>query len=193
MRIAVANRKGGTAKTTSAMYLAAAATLRGVPARVYDADPQASATLWADMAEDSGDPLPFDVIPANARSLGRLDGRGCALIDAPSDGSALDAAMEAADLIVVPSSDSALDLQQAWLTLRTTDPRTPALVLLTRAERNTRAYMNAVAAMEEASTPRLAAVVLKRQAIKNSLGRRPAKLYEYAEAFSEIMGLGARA
>ncbi|WP_440200613.1 ParA family protein, partial [Bifidobacterium sp.] len=52
MRIAIANRKGGCAKTTSAVYLCMAAWMRGIPVRLYDADPQGSATLWYDLASD---------------------------------------------------------------------------------------------------------------------------------------------
>jgi Mrp family chromosome partitioning ATPase len=40
--------KGGVAKTTTCMFLGAAAVRRGVPARVVDADPQGAASSWAD-------------------------------------------------------------------------------------------------------------------------------------------------
>ncbi|MFM2045252.1 MAG: hypothetical protein RLY86_3828 [Pseudomonadota bacterium] len=45
--IALANQKGGVAKTTSTLNLAAAAVARGYKALVIDMDPQASASSWA--------------------------------------------------------------------------------------------------------------------------------------------------
>lgn len=40
MRIAIANAKGGVAKTTSSIYIASVIVSRGGRAVVYDADPQ---------------------------------------------------------------------------------------------------------------------------------------------------------
>lgn len=68
MRVALANAKGGVAKTTSCIYLAAVLARRGIEVAVYDADPQSSASLWAAAAEQAGDPLPFDVLPARPPS-----------------------------------------------------------------------------------------------------------------------------
>ena len=50
MRIAFAHTKGGVGKTTASIMLAAAVEKRGVPVVVYDADPQASASRWAEVA-----------------------------------------------------------------------------------------------------------------------------------------------
>ena len=72
MRIAIANAKGGVAKTTSSIYIASVIVSRGGRAVVYDADPQSSASLWAAAAEQTADPLTFDVLPANQATLGVL-------------------------------------------------------------------------------------------------------------------------
>lgn len=69
MRIAIANAKGGVAKTTSSIYIASVIVSRGGRAVVYDADPQSSASLWAAAAEQTADPLTFDVLPANQATL----------------------------------------------------------------------------------------------------------------------------
>ena len=58
MIVTIANAKGGVAKTTSAIYLACAYARRfDEEAVILDADPQSSASLWRDMAEDQGEPL----------------------------------------------------------------------------------------------------------------------------------------
>lgn len=72
MRIAIANAKGGVAKTTSSIYIASVIVSRGGRAVVYDADPQSSASLWASAAEQTAGPLTFDVLPANQATLRQL-------------------------------------------------------------------------------------------------------------------------
>lgn len=74
MIVTTANAKGGVAKTTSAIYLAAAYARRFEEgATVLDADPQSSASLWRDMAEVNGGwPAGTDVMPANLSTLQRL-------------------------------------------------------------------------------------------------------------------------
>lgn len=87
MRIAIANAKGGVAKTTSSIYIASVIVSRGGRAVVYDADPQSSASLWASAAEQTAGPLTFDVLPANQATLRQLaagsDPDEWAIIDAP--------------------------------------------------------------------------------------------------------------
>ncbi len=121
IRIAIANAKGGVAKTTSSIYIASVIVSRGGRAVVYDADPQSSASLWAAAAEQTADPLTFDVLPANQATLRQLaagaDPDEWAIIDAPPQGPTLDMAIKAADFVIVPASDSPMDLQQAWSTL----------------------------------------------------------------------------
>lgn len=189
MKITIANAKGGVAKTTTAIYLAAAATMRGLDARVLDADPQSSASLWADLADDNRDPLPFDVAPANLSTLGRLRpeaGEWC-FVDAPPSGRVLEKAIEVADFVIVPTSDSPIDLQQAWATLQAVDGKVPAAALLVRAEIGTTAFKDTMAALENNDTPRFEAVVHKRQEIKKSLGWNPTKLYEYGDVLTELI------
>ncbi|WP_157053145.1 ParA family protein, partial [Kocuria salsicia] len=66
--IAITNAKGGVAKTTTAIHLAAALE-RNVSVSVWDSDPQGSACEWAASTAEDGRPLPFDVIPANVATL----------------------------------------------------------------------------------------------------------------------------
>ena len=66
--IAVINYKGGTGKTTSAVFLAHALKERGIEPMLIDADPQASALEWN---EDAPEPFPFPVIGLPSRELHR--------------------------------------------------------------------------------------------------------------------------
>ena len=110
MIVTVANAKGGVAKTTTAVYLCAAHGLAvddPGDALLLDADVQASASLWRDMADEHGG-LGFDVVAANLSTLRRLRGstaardHGLAVVDAPPQGPVLEAAVRTADFVVVP-------------------------------------------------------------------------------------------
>jgi chromosome partitioning protein len=68
--IAVVNQKGGTAKTTTAVHLAAALGERGVSTLLVDLDPQASASAWLS-AEPGGDGL-LDALTNDTASLADL-------------------------------------------------------------------------------------------------------------------------
>lgn len=198
MIITLANAKGGVAKTTSAMFLAAAWTRRFPDAhvRVLDADPQSSASLWMDMIIDQGGDFDRVAVEAanvstlrRARSCGQSAGvRDVVLVDAPPQGALLAQALEVADFVVIPASDTPLDVQQAWATAEVLPNGTPFAVLLVRAEPHTRAYRTTVEALDEQHTPRFDTTVLKRQEIKQAMGHVPQKLYEYAGVVGELVG-----
>jgi chromosome partitioning protein len=67
LSIGVLNRKAGTGKTTSAVWLAHAFAERG-PVLLVDADPAASALEWSDLAADEGG-FPFRVIGLPSKQL----------------------------------------------------------------------------------------------------------------------------
>src|SRR3954451_8115822 len=68
--LAVVNRKGGTSKTTTAVFLAHALHEQGRSVLLVDADPQASALSWSETAAAiGGEGFPFPVIALPTREL----------------------------------------------------------------------------------------------------------------------------
>jgi chromosome partitioning protein len=68
--LAVVNRKGGTSKTTTAVFLAHALHEQGRTVLLVDADPQASALNWSETAAAvGGEGFPFPVIALPTREL----------------------------------------------------------------------------------------------------------------------------
>ena len=118
MRIAVANLKGGTAKTTTAVYLA-----RYLGATVVDADPQGSATAWAKAVEqDSAAGQNRAFVPVvhlpDPKLAGRLPKASRLVVDcSPRDHRITDAAVALADLVVVPTATTSADMERTWATL----------------------------------------------------------------------------
>ena len=118
--VAIISQKGGAGKTTVAIHLAVVAEQRGFRAAVFDLDPQASATSWADKRIS---PTPT-VVPAQASRLPNLLEQAAAqsadlvLIDsAPNADSASLAAARVADLILIPCRPAAFDLDAIGTTL----------------------------------------------------------------------------
>jgi chromosome partitioning protein len=67
---AVVNRKGGTSKTTTAVFLAHALHEQGRTVLLVDADPQASALSWSETAAAVGGAgFPFPVIALPSREI----------------------------------------------------------------------------------------------------------------------------
>ncbi len=109
MIIGVTNIKGGVGKTTSSLAIATAAQRSGLSVTVVDTDPQGSATLWAQAAEDADDPLPFPVVSKNQAEIRRMrerrpdrDGE-LIVIDTPPNGAVVDEAIKTADFVVIPT------------------------------------------------------------------------------------------
>lgn len=118
--IAIISQKGGAGKTTAATHLAVAAELHNLKTAIFDLDPQASATSWADKRKD---PTPV-VVSAQAGRLSILLDQALAqsadlvIIDsAPNADSTSLAAARVADLILVPCRPAAFDLSAIGTTL----------------------------------------------------------------------------
>lgn len=140
MILTVAGLKGGTGKTTSAVFLAAAAHHLGLEVTLLDTDSQGTALTWAEAWDQ---PWPTYAMPSRnvRREAARLDGPDRAIIiDTPPAGRAvIEAAIAVADLVVVPCRPTNADLLQVGEVLAVAaDFDRPAVVLLTQTRLGTR-------------------------------------------------------
>ncbi len=112
--IAFVTQKGGTGKSSLAVSLAVAAQEGGAKAYILDLDQQGTAKNWFERREAAGPEVA--TIEANrvAVALTTLKKQGCNLviIDTPGvDSPATVAAMQAADLCVIPARPSIADIE----------------------------------------------------------------------------------
>jgi chromosome partitioning protein len=172
------------------MFLAAAAVRRGVPVRVVDADPQASASSWADRAAHLGMPLPFDVSAGTAADVRVLssDPGELLLVDSPpGTAAAIDAAVDVADLVIIPTGPRAADIDRVWPTLDITQHR-PTTILLTLVDVRKMEAVEMPCALAEANAPVLRSIVRSLTAIERAFGRGiPPHLGDYGDVFDELM------
>lgn len=188
MRVAFVHTKGGVGKTTSAMMVASAASRKGKKVTVYDTDPQGSASRWAEIAQQRNDPLPFDVryLTANElRALERSDGEFQIVDTPPGVADAIQAAIDTADLIVIPSGASPMDIDRVWPTLDAVGGH-PTGVLLTGVLMHTRFYSEARQLLEDQGVATFYNAVPQREEIKAAFGTSPSRFHGYDDVYQEI-------
>lgn len=186
--IALFNSKGGTGKTTATLFLSTSLERSGRSVEVWDADPQGSASDWLGLAAEDG-PIPFSHRAiSDPRALRRQ--RAAAdyvLIDSPpGDVAVQNAVLGRADMVIVPTAPSLVDLQRVWTTLDVlTEAALPAVVLLTQVNTRTRTYRAAREALAE--TPTFQTAVGARETYKTQAGTIPAELGEFDDVAAELL------
>ena len=194
MIISLLNLKGGVGKTTSCIALATAAARDGKDVIVLDADPQGSATFWADNADDNDRSLPFEVNAANPATIKRAakkfqgNSEKWAFIDCPPNGTILDAAQEASDLVIIPTGTGNADLVKTAETVRPMEANDKLYaVLLTRVLTNTNGFKVAQENLENGSISFFDAAIRQKEDLKGYFGLPfGSSLYGYEDVYSEI-------
>ena len=138
MNIIVTSLKGGVGKSTTSIYLAAAAVERGYdPVTLIDADPQASSAEWLELW-----PLPgIDVIEApSERTATRAIERasGMVIVDTPPGNErATQAAVALANAVVIPTRAGGVEYSRVSATLELIPPSKPRGVVICAARLGT--------------------------------------------------------
>jgi chromosome partitioning protein len=197
VRITVGNLKGGSAKTTTSVYLALALCRRGRTLLV-DADPdQSSALRWSQLAGASW-PDDCTVTPAASRrlypTLERLaHGYQHLVIDTgPKNPLMLRQAMAFADQLVVPVAPRPLDLAEIPKTFAlaaevATTSRLLSSVLLVQVRSGTRSAGDTRELLGgELGMPVLDAQTPLRESFALAYGTAPTNLAEYADVLDEL-------
>ncbi len=144
VRIAVANVKGGAGKSTSVIYLAAAAAESG-PVVVVDADPQGSAGEW--LAEQPIAGVTWVTAPSE-RAVTRAvaAGAGTVIVDTPPGSERIvRAALRSVDTVVVPTRAGSLEVMRVRATVAMIPAGVRHGLVITAARTRTRDYRETLA------------------------------------------------
>lgn len=190
--VSVINLKGGTGKTTSAIYMATALADKNCPVIIIDADSEQSALNWS---LDSG--FDFEVVPAEKDRLGRqakayaAEGKTVIIDCAPNNRDSLFSAALASDVIVVPVAPTGQDVNRLGptleLLLQVEESRKADLVyiLVTKWDRRRTLAKEFIEVFR--AYPLLNSKVSNRVIYQKEFGRVPNYLREYENVIEEVM------
>ncbi|WP_420608248.1 ParA family partition ATPase [Novosphingopyxis sp.] len=194
--VAIISQKGGAGKTTLALHLAAAAVDDGRVALIVDTDPQATASQWAGWRKDEPPEVIDSPPPRLAAKVEQAQAQGAEfiVIDTPPHAdSAARAAVEAADLVLIPCRPSAFDLSAIQTTSKLVQLlRKPAFVVFTAGPPNApRVYQEAGELVESFGTPPCPFQMSDRAAFRHASaeGRTAMELEPDGKAADEVRQL----
>jgi chromosome partitioning protein len=138
MNIVVTNLKGGVGKTTTCVYLAAAAVERGYdPVMLIDADRQASSAEWLEERPIEGVTM---VEAPSERTLTRAMTKheGLGVVDTPpGDERLVQSAINSADAVVIPTRAGGVEFPRVLVTLAMIPRNTPRGIVISAARLGT--------------------------------------------------------
>lgn len=199
MILTIANIKGGSTRTTTAMFLACAYTRMGYQVTVIDTDYRQNATSWARDAREEDDRLPFRVIsrpftarelrtnPAQVKQLTRFDAPGAVTIldTASATPEIVPATLRISDFVLVPFATSPVDYHPTIDTLRSLIA--PYAVVMTEVDRRTRDEAQLRRRFQEDEVPVLETTIPYRAAFHRAHGTTPGgDLHGYMELAREL-------
>jgi chromosome partitioning protein len=188
MIVVVAALKGGVGKTTTSVYLAAAAATGRREVRLVDADPQASAAEWWEAGVDEQLAKVGLVEAPTDRLLGRalvgLTDEDIAIVDTPpGQERLLTKALEQADAVVLPTRIGGVETGRVDAVLEMVPKGVPVGVVVASARTYTRDYQDAIAEWAEQEV-RVWGTVPERVSI--AAGPRNALSFDGMLAYKEI-------
>ena len=193
MKLSVINLKGGTGKTTSAMFLAAGLNRQG-RTLLIDADPQGSALSWSESARD----LPFPVIGLPVKDLQKRlpafaqDYEHIVIDTPPGEVPIVRSSLLAADTALITISQGLLDIDRLRPTLELLEEvedfvSLDVKVLLTRVRKGTKSSKAAREILKELELDVLESEITLLEVYANALGLVPEELGEYETALNEVL------
>lgn len=192
MIISVVNAKGGVGKTTTCMYLAAAAAKQRPEwtVSVLDSDPQHSATDWYSLAEAVDDKPSFSLIS----KIDALDFQYKAdvlIVDtAPGNGVDIEKAVSMADLVIVPTEAEPMSMARAKRTLDAAGRN--GWLLLTKVRRRTRLWADTREAIRQSGVRCFDTEIPDNMRYKG-FATNPSDLGAYSDLWLEIRSILERA
>lgn len=194
MRMALVNLKGGVGKTTTAVHVAASLAGRA-RTLLIDADPERSATSWANHA---GEAFPVKCVPVAEQDLRRraselVRGYRHVVIDsAPNNRAIARAAVLAADTVVVPMTPTLMDLDRITSTFELiaeleSSHAVRLLVLLTQVRAGTRLPADLRKVLDEYRVPRIEAQIPLREGYAAAFGVAPQPQVDYDAVVDEVV------
>ena len=97
-------------------------------------------------------------------------------------------AIDHADLVVIPTGVSPLDVRRVWPTLEITAHR-PTVVLLTSVILNTRLATEVRDVLEDEGVGVAATPILRREALRKTYGTVPTEMFGYDATLKEMQGV----
>lgn len=194
--VTIACAKGGVMKTTTSMQLAGHLSRRlerdGKPVDVVvlDSDNTGGATRWAMVAQEAESPMPFNVVPVNQVMLSRdwieqhYPGYWVIIDTPPSDTTVIQKAIDCADVTIIPTQPSGMDLMLAGETYAATPN---SIVLVGRVKPRTKLTRETLQELDSNEITRFDTVISEREEIKRIVGTNKVDMKEYSGVTDELV------